>query len=190
MSRTFFTSDNHFSHKNIAKFCPDTRPDTDPAIMDQKMIQMWQAQVQPDDTVWMLGDVFFCQADRAKSIMDQLPGQKHLVYGNHDKVIRGDKVLQAKFCSVQEYKEIKIDGQTVVLFHYPIQEWNKIHYGAYHFHGHIHQRLSGIEGRILNVCVDSPTFGTGTYELYDWAKVQREAERHPVRTHHGKSGDM
>ncbi|MDU6147238.1 MAG: phosphoesterase, partial [Neisseria subflava] len=26
MSKTYFTSDLHFSHKNIAKFCPQFRP--------------------------------------------------------------------------------------------------------------------------------------------------------------------
>ena len=183
MSRLFFTSDLHFSHKNIHKFCPRTRPDADIAVMNAKMINRWNQQVQPEDTVWILGDVFFCPADIAMSIMHRLNGHKHLVYGNHDQVIRNHKPLQDMFESVQEYKMLAIDGKKVALFHYPIQEWDKIHHGAYHFHGHIHERLSGVPGRILNVCMDSPTFGDGAYGLYDWNTLARAAEALPVRAH-------
>ncbi len=179
---TFFTSDLHFSHKNIHRFCPATRPDSDPAVMDEKMIQRWNEQVKPEDTVWILGDVFFCQESRAIQIMRRLPGHKHLVYGNHDQVIRESHRLQSMFESVQEYKEINMP-ERVCLFHYPIYEWNKIHHGSYHFHGHIHERLSGVPGRILNVCMDSPTFGDGTYSLYEWDVLKRVAESRPVRPH-------
>ena len=35
MSKIFFTSDLHFSHKNIAKFCPQFRPFDNIADMDE-----------------------------------------------------------------------------------------------------------------------------------------------------------
>lgn len=39
MSKIFFTSDLHFSHKNIAKFCPQFRPFDNIADMDEYLIE-------------------------------------------------------------------------------------------------------------------------------------------------------
>jgi len=191
MSKIFLTSDNHFSHKNIHKFCPHTRPDADIEVMDQKMIRRWQEQVGPEDDVFALGDFFFCDSERAKNIMNQLTGRIHLIYGNHDRVIRNDVQLQKKFASVQEYKELNTPHGTFVLFHYPIMEWNKMHHGAYHCHGHIHQRFNPMTeqhleaGRVANVCIDSPIFGTGDYSLYLLEDVKKFLDSKPVRGHHG-----
>lgn len=184
---TFFTSDNHFSHKNIHKFCPNTRPDADWNVMDEKMIRQWNYQVQPEDTVWALGDFFFGDGKTSKNIMRRLNGHKNLVYGNHDQVIRGDAHLQSMFESIHEYKEIKINGEMLVLFHYPIQEWNKMHHGAIALYGHIHDKISGVPGRVLNVCVDSPEMNNGVpYALYRAEDVLRAGLAKEVRRHHEK----
>lgn len=192
MPKIFFTSDNHFSHRNIHKFCPGTRPDADIEIMDRKMIAQWQLQVAPEDDVFLLGDVFFCDANRARNILNQLPGNKHLILGNHDRVIRESETIQKQFVSVAEYKELKVPHGMWVLFHYPIMEWNRMHHGAYHLHGHIHDRINpmteeGSEcGRVANVCIDSPTFGTGDYRLYEIDEVKRYLDKRPIREHHKK----
>ncbi len=187
MSRVFFTSDNHFSHKNIHNFCPTTRPDADWNVMDQKMILQWQNQVRQEDTVYMLGDVFFCDSARAISIMERLPGHKHLVYGNHDKAIRSNATLRGMFESVAEYKEVKVNKQDLVLFHYPIYEWNKMHHGAINLYGHIHNELSEAGGRTVNVCVDSPEMNTGVpYALYSAEDVIAHALKYEIRGHHNK----
>lgn len=60
--------------------------------------------------------------------------QVHLVYGNHDKEYGQDGIFQ----SVQHYKELKTTYGRIILFHYPILEWNAAHYGTIHLHGHIH----------------------------------------------------
>jgi len=184
--KIFITSDNHFSHKRISEFCPVTRPDKDWQRMDQMMIQQWQNQVQQNDIVYMLGDCFWSNADGAQKIMSRLPGQKHLIYGNHDKVIKSNSVLRGMFASVQDYKEIKFEGNRCVLFHFPIQEWHKIEKGAVHFHGHIHYRLSGVPGRIVNVCVDSPEMSLPSvpYALYPLQDAVKWALTKPVGTHH------
>jgi len=187
MSKVFLTSDNHFSHRNISKFCPKTRPDSDIDEMNRKMIARWQEQVAPDDDVFVLGDVFFCDYTKALSIINQLPGNKYLIYGNHDKVIRDNKKLQEQFISVQEYKEIYALGALWCFFHYPIMEWHDMHKGAYHCHGHIHERHNPMTehlvecGRIANVCVDSPTFGTGDYSLYELHVVKSYLDTKPIR---------
>ena len=183
----FVTSDNHFSHKNIHRFCPTTRPDQDVEVMNRKMIARWQEQVKPDDEVWALGDFFFCGASEAKSIMNQLPGRINLVYGNHDKTIRNAPDLQRKFASIQEYKELHTPQGTFILFHYPIQEWDMMHRGAIHLYGHIHNKSSGVPGKTLNVCIDSPDLQTEVpYSLFSIDDVIRAVDRLSERPHHGK----
>lgn len=43
------------------------------------------------------------------------------------------------------------------LFHYPIFEWDKMHYGSFHLYGHVHNAdlTSYIGERSLNVCYDN-----------------------------------
>jgi len=53
---TFFTSDTHFNHANIIKFCD--RPFKDVELMNETLIANWNRVVGLDDTVFHLGD--FC----------------------------------------------------------------------------------------------------------------------------------
>lgn len=81
--KTYITSDLHFSHKSIANFCPKTRGHwatrNDPDTMDRDMIQMWNQVVNPEDTVYVLGDVAFCPAAKAVSMMRR--PNFHIKYG-------------------------------------------------------------------------------------------------------------
>ena len=42
--------------------------------------------------------------------------------------------------TVKEYAEIKQDGTKIVLFHYPLEEWNGFYRGSVHIHGHQHNK--------------------------------------------------
>ena len=43
------------------------------------------------------------------------------------------------FSTVKKYDKIIDDGKYVVLFHYPMEAWDGMHYqNAYHIHGHVH----------------------------------------------------
>lgn len=86
---TWFTSDTHFGHANIIKYC--NRPFKDVEEMNAEMIRRWNARVKSDDTVYHLGDFAFVSPVRAKSICEQLNGIKHIIKGNHD---RGLKQLE------------------------------------------------------------------------------------------------
>jgi len=189
MSKVFFTSDNHFGHKNIKKFCPQTRQGENVDQMNALMIRRWQEQVQQDDLVYLLGDVFFCDAEKANRIIDQLPGQKFLVFGNHDKVIRSNSTLRNKFVATAEWREIYVENKKVVLHHYPTYEWKDMHKGAYHCYGHIHSRFGEIEhpnipGRCMDVGVDSRPAGDMT--LWSWEEVNKILSVRDVRGHHDK----
>lgn len=98
--RTFFTSDTHFFHKNIIKYCK--RPwytsldsssgvpivsDDDVVRMNASLVQLWNSVVEPDDEVWHLGDFAFGIEDvdgKIPDIVSKLNGKINLVLGNHD----------------------------------------------------------------------------------------------------------
>lgn len=181
--RIFFVSDTHFGHKNILKFCPNSRPVRDIEEHDRKLIVNWQSQVGQNDRVYHLGDFFFCNAERARRILDQLPGQIHFVYGNHDKVISSNHDIRSKFASVSNYKELRIEGIKVCLFHFPIHEWHHISHGAFHLYGHVHGSVQ-VPGRAMDVGVD--TRPDGDMKLWTWEEVKRILSKRELRTHHNK----
>lgn len=77
----YFTSDNHFYHQNVIKYCK--RPYLSVEEMNEDLVRKWNEVVRPDDTVYILGD--FALAFRAVEIFPmRLMGNKILVPGNHD----------------------------------------------------------------------------------------------------------
>lgn len=155
--KTFITSDTHFGHKNIIKFCPNTRGHfLDTNHMELEMIRMWNEIVSQDDIVYMLGDVAFMQPAEAVGVLNRLNGFKILIEGNHDKKLLRHPGFHSCFREVHKYLTIDYNGIRVVMFHFPILEWDQMHYGSVHFYGHVHQNLSGLEQyRARNVGFDS-----------------------------------
>jgi len=144
--KTYVTSDLHFGHANIQKFCPATRGHyKDVAHMNEEMIQDWNAVVTSEDTVYILGDVAFLPAADAVKIMRRLNGTKILVEGNHDRKLLNDPVFRSCFAEIHTYLRIVYNKQLVIMFHYPIAEWDQMHRGAVHLHGHLHGNVSGME---------------------------------------------
>jgi calcineurin-like phosphoesterase family protein len=145
--RTFITSDLHFGHTNIMKFCPQSRArfKNDVNYMNEQMVAEWNHCVNPEDTVYILGDVAFLPADKATAIMRRLNGNKILVEGNHDRKLLKDPAFASCFAEVHKYLDINYNGHKCVMFHYPIAEWDQMHRGALHFHGHLHGGESGLE---------------------------------------------
>lgn len=150
--KTYITSDIHFSHNNIIKFC--NRPYTDKSEMDEDIIKNWNETVTPDDHVYILGDVSFAPQARTIEILYRLNGHLHLVKGNHDEVMNHSEIKN-RFISFRDYYEMKYQGNLIVMFHFPIAHWNKRHYGSYHLHGHLHGNPSGLKGRIKDVGMDT-----------------------------------
>lgn len=136
MANNWFISDTHFGHTNVIRY--SNRPYRDAEEMDASIIANWNSKVQPGDNIYHLGDVFFCSEERAHRILDQLNGVIHLIYGNHDKLIKRSESLRKRFAKISDYRELTIDGQSLVLCHYPMITWNKSHHGSWMLHGHSH----------------------------------------------------
>ena len=156
--RTFVTSDLHLGHKNIQKFCPETRSHyTDVDNMNEEMVREWNTMISADDLVYILGDVAFMPAPKAVTFLKRMNGRKILVEGNHDQKQLKDNSFRACFEEIHKYLDIRYADRKIVMFHYPIHfEWDQAHRGSIHFHGHLHGSPSGLEGyRARDVGYDS-----------------------------------
>lgn len=154
----WITSDLHFGHKNIMTFCPETRArfNNDVAYMNNAMVEEWNHRVQSEDTVYILGDVAFMLGSDAGRMVRRLNGRKILIRGNHDRKTLMDATFRSAFAEVHDYLDITYDGHKIVMFHYPIAEWDQMHRGSLHFHGHLHGDTSGLEKyRAMDVGMDS-----------------------------------
>src|ERR1035441_4808376 len=77
---TWLTTDLHFSHKGMIELCGR------PQDFEKRIVRHWDRLVKPSDTVICLGDICIGD-DKAvhEKYIQQLPGFKILVKGNHDK---------------------------------------------------------------------------------------------------------
>lgn len=142
----WFIADPHFGHANIIRYCH--RPYSSVGEMDKALIANWNALVKPTDTVYVVGDVarFDTQAYLA-----QLNGRKILIFGHHD---RNLELLRPHFEEITPFKQVTIDGQAIVLCHYPLSDWPGRDQGAWQLHGHTHGTYLPSEGKQWDVGVD------------------------------------
>lgn len=184
MANRFFTSDNHFFHKKILELCPNTRKGSSLEELHELMIEKWNNTVKPNDTVEILGDFSFGKSQNTKAILERLNGIKNLVKGNHDHWL--SPITESYFANITDYKEVKLDNLNLVMFHYPITQWNRCHYGAIHLHGHTHGTFKG-NGKILDVGIDNRV--TGDMGLWEWSEILEYMKDRPVVKHHINNDD-
>lgn len=111
----WFTSDLHFGHEGVIGYC--NRPFASLDEMHTELIRRWNACVQSDDTVYVLGDLALCRFRDFEPLAKQLRGRKVLIRGNHDKYSEG-QYERAGFTVYHELK-MKLAGYTVRLSHFP-----------------------------------------------------------------------
>jgi calcineurin-like phosphoesterase family protein len=136
--KLYFTSDPHYNHANIIKYCK--RPFTDVEEMNYRLILNWNSLISHDDKVFILGDFAYGDKMDLTRILNQLSGQKYLIKGNHD---RDNCIPNFKFVEVFEgYKTMYVkdpDGhREITLCHFPMMSWQSSHKGSWNLHGHWH----------------------------------------------------
>jgi calcineurin-like phosphoesterase family protein len=169
---TWFTSDLHLGHANIIRY--SGRPFVDVDEMHKALTDRWNANVQPNDTVWVLGDVALGRLDDVLPLVATLNGRKHLLAGNHDRCWAGhgkradgwtERYLDAGFAEVhQGEKRLPVCGRSLLACHFPYRgdshdhdryvEQRPIDTGEWLLHGHVHERWRQ-RGRMINVGVDA-----------------------------------
>lgn len=171
----YFTSDPHYGHINILKYCPNRKFDNI-EDMNETLIKNYNEAVKPEDTCIFVGDIFFrCPKSKAKAIMRRLNGKKILVLGNHDQSMT--QMMRLGFDLACYSMSIRIDGQKVDIKHYPFKPkwWERlfmkakfkdlkydlryldrrpIDKGQFLIHGHIHS-TEKFRGRQIHVGVDA-----------------------------------
>ncbi len=134
----WFTSDTHFGHANIIKYCH--RPFADSVAMNDALIENWNKVVGEKDLIFHLGDFAFGKEDyQFDSLFKRLNGLIVFIKGNHDRLAWRNR---GKFYAAHDsYHEIEINGKDITLCHYQMSIWNKSHHGAFHLYGHSHGTL-------------------------------------------------
>ncbi len=167
MNNLFFTSDHHFGHENIIRYC--NRPFKNADEMNTELIKRWNEKIPEDADVYHLGDFALCPPDQLDEILRQLNGRIHLIIGNHE-----NAALNAKrgFKWKKEYFELKVEDaeckngvQRIVLFHYAMRVWRSSFRGTWHLYGHSHGTLPDLENSLsFDIGVDSHNFYPLSYD--------------------------
>jgi calcineurin-like phosphoesterase family protein len=180
---TWYTSDGHLGQRKILIYEPG-RPGKGPTIEaaieehDEILIDRHNSVVDPDDEVWVLGDVAMGDITRSLAKCARMNGRKILVCGNHDRPsMTSDPAKQAAwidryrteggfFCVIPGglYTTVELPGGRVVqVSHYPYagdsqdadryQDRRPVDDGSWLLHGHVHSKWQ-VNGRMINVGVD------------------------------------
>jgi len=178
---TFFVSDTHFGHSNLMKHYPARNAFATVEELDEKMIDDWNRKIGKKDRVYHTGDFGSKNLEYCIRVASRLNGEKHLVPGNHDRQLCRDERFRKCWEQIYpySYREISVEGQQIVLCHFPIWEWMQIHRGWWHIHGHVHGKPTGIPGKILDVGVDGHDL-----QVWSFEEVKAHMDSRPVRHHH------
>lgn len=148
-------------------------------MMNDHITDQINAVVQPDDTLWHLGD--FCFANKqdyhrkARFYRDRIKCQNiNIIWGNHD-----DRCIRDLFDKAYDLYQINVSGQKIVLCHYAMAVWDKSHRGAWQLYGHSH---SGAEPwmdknlpgrRSFDVGVDNMKKMLGEYRPISFEEIEK-----------------
>jgi calcineurin-like phosphoesterase family protein len=128
----FITSDTHFGHANIIRYCG--RPFATCEEMDRSMIAAWNNVVSKGDIVLHVGDVAFGGKPFVARSVSKLNGRKVLIRGNHDK-----NPFINLYKGLDWIIETHIVLQHVFIVHNPHQEHIPVPAGTkLTVHGHTH----------------------------------------------------
>ena len=144
-TKVYFVSDTHFSHLNILKYCK--RPYRSIDEMDENLISNWNSLISNKDTVFHLGDIAFCNADRLKEILNRLNGKIYLVLGNHDDFDTIEKVKD-RFEAISPQMNIVVNSQKIIMNHDPMLTYHGVYkkHPTWQLFGHVHTTKFPNEG--------------------------------------------
>ena len=134
----YYTADIHFNDLRVFNKC--SRPFADLEDYKNEIIRRWNAKIQDEDIVYILGDIAEDSYDGVFDILKQLKGIKHMIIGNHDLKMLDQYKSCGIFQSVEFMELIYDSGRKVCLCHYPVMDWMEFSRGGYLVYGHIHNK--------------------------------------------------
>ena len=132
--RLFFTSDTHFGHRNIIKYCE--RPFSCIEEMDDALIANWNRVVGKDDIIFHLGDFAMAGSAEWSRLLQKLNGKIYLILGNHDLKTIGAGFSRLEGVAMQML--INVKGQIIYLNHYPFLCYGGSYRNTWQLYGHVH----------------------------------------------------
>jgi len=151
--RYFFTSDQHFFHKNIIKYA--NRPFGSVKEMHEIIIKNHNNTVCKNDTVIHCGDFSFGNKEKTyREIISRLNGKNIFLKGDHDKWLGNT----GSWMWIK-----KINKQPIVACHYAMKTWYLSHYNSWQIFGHSHGRLN-LMGKQWDIGVDANNFTPVSFE--------------------------
>lgn len=163
----FFTSDEHYGHRNIITYC--NRPFADVVEMREALIANHNAVVpnSRDSVTIHLGDMFWNTVtyEEATATIHRLNGTHAYVLGNHDKLF-GKGLLGGCFADIVDVRMLRVNGRKIWLSHYAHRVWPEASKGSYHLFGHSHGALPP-HGRSFDVGVDSWGYTPLSFDYID-----------------------
>jgi calcineurin-like phosphoesterase family protein len=157
--RVFFVSDTHFGHKQ--EFVWGSRGYSSVEEHDLQIIESINQRVRENDILLHLGD--FCLNTTIEKFHEYIQSIKcqnvWMLFGNHNnpherkvyqplttqyiadasnRKFQVYPVVHKNIKFLGHYYEVSVDGQVIVMFHYPISVWNFMSHGAWHLCGHSH----------------------------------------------------
>lgn len=157
MANIWFTSDLHFGHDR--EFIWEPRGFANVQEMNETELKKFNEKVQPEDTVYILGDTMLGDSTVGEEYLKQLNGHKIFILGNHDTNPRIE--IYKKYADEVVYaKVIKYKKRTIYMSHYPTLTGNldgDAGHCVLNFFGHTHQQNNFYEDRpfMYHVGVDS-----------------------------------
>jgi calcineurin-like phosphoesterase family protein len=201
--RVFYWSDLHLGHRKVAAIRGFGEGEEAVRRHDLFIFDAWCRTVTDRDLVYVLGDIAVSGFHtHALPILAGLPGRKRLIAGNHDPVHPQHRRTFARelprwlevFETVSPFERRRLNGHTVLLSHYPYEEWGEgperggreaardLQYrlpdlGTPLLHGHTHGRERG-HGHEFHVGVDAWRDGPVAQELViEWLDLVAAGER-------------
>jgi calcineurin-like phosphoesterase family protein len=188
-SKVFFTSDTHWGHGNIIKFCD--RPFKDVEEMNYKLIENWNKKVPQDGLVFHLGDFAWGGSDMWKNIRQQLNGEIILIKGNHDQKNMSSTAEQTLFKYSAWQMLIEVEGRKVLLNHFPFLCYAGVYRDpkglVYNLYGHVHSGPGKKGEDIPRLIHTFPTqFDVGVdnndYEPISWYEVNEKIQKQLLKS--------
>lgn len=190
----WFSSDLHFGHKNILRYCPN-RAVASVDEMNARIVKNFHAVMAPDDILVLLGDVALGDRTESLKYVGALPGaQKILRIGNHDAVFAAEKpARQERFMPLYEEQfdlvvpngttfYVNVGPYVVKTSHFPYDgdshdgdrydEYREEDDGMIILHGHTHstEKISRSKKGSLQIHV-----GVDAWDMYPVPETELEA---------------
>lgn len=144
--KTYFVADLHFDDDRILRY--ENRPFSGVQEMNRAIIEGWNSLVNPEDRVYVIGDI------GNSEYLASLKGIKYLVKGNHDTY---DNVYYRRMGFEEVYDMPVIFEEFWILSHEPMYVNGNMPYA--NIFGHVHNNPNYCSVSSQGICVSVERIG-------------------------------